>query len=371
MGKYKVCVYAIAKDEAKFAARWAESMSEADEIYVLDTGSGDSTVQILRSHGVRVHCEIIAPWRFDTARNRSLELVPEDADICVCTDLDEVLHPGWRAAAEKAWSCGADMLRYRYTWNFNEDGSEGTVFYIDKIHARHGFEWVNPVHEVLKYVGEGGFRHVAAEGIQLDHLADPKKSRAQYLPLLEMSVREAPENDRNMHYLGREYMFYGRWNDCIKTLKRHLEMKTALWRDERSASMRFIARACAALNDTAEAEAWLYRAAAEAPHLREPWVELAGNAYAQQDFEGTLYFALKALSIETRPKTYITEPRAWGAAPYDYAALGYFYTGRESEALLMAEKAVEAEPNNERLRSNREIIAALLSAEKRAEKSES
>ena len=46
--------------------------------------------------------EAIAPWRFDTARNRSLALVPEDADICVCTDLDEVFHPGWRAALESA-----------------------------------------------------------------------------------------------------------------------------------------------------------------------------------------------------------------------------------------------------------------------------
>ena len=36
MEGYKVCVYAIAKDEAKFAARWAGSMSEADAVYVLD-----------------------------------------------------------------------------------------------------------------------------------------------------------------------------------------------------------------------------------------------------------------------------------------------------------------------------------------------
>ena len=136
-------------------------------------------------------------------------------------------------------------------------------------------------------------------------------------------------------------------------------MKSAVWRDERSASMRLIARACTALNDISEAESWLYRAAAEAPYLREPWIELAGSAYARQDFEGTLYFALKALAIETRPKTYITEPAAWGAAPYDYASLGYFYTGRKKEALIMAEKAVEKEPQNERLRANRDIIAQL------------
>ena len=29
------------------------------------------------------------------------------------------------------------------------------------------------------------------------------KSRGQYLPLLELSEEEDPEDDRNMHYLGR------------------------------------------------------------------------------------------------------------------------------------------------------------------------
>jgi hypothetical protein len=35
MGKYKIVVYAIAKNEAKFAEKWAKNMSEADEIVVL------------------------------------------------------------------------------------------------------------------------------------------------------------------------------------------------------------------------------------------------------------------------------------------------------------------------------------------------
>ena len=35
----KITVYAISKNEEKFAARWVESMAEADHICVLDTGS--------------------------------------------------------------------------------------------------------------------------------------------------------------------------------------------------------------------------------------------------------------------------------------------------------------------------------------------
>ena len=46
MGKYKICVYAIAKNESKFVKRWMESMSEADMVVVLDTGSTDDTAKL-------------------------------------------------------------------------------------------------------------------------------------------------------------------------------------------------------------------------------------------------------------------------------------------------------------------------------------
>ena len=102
----KVSVYAICKNESRFVGRWMDSMSEADGVYVLDTGSEDDTAALLRARGASVECEVISPWRFDAARNRALELVPEDTDICVSTDLDEFFHPGWRALLEAAWTPG-------------------------------------------------------------------------------------------------------------------------------------------------------------------------------------------------------------------------------------------------------------------------
>ena len=138
MGNYKVCVYAICKNEAQFVERWMDSMSEADCVVVLDTGSTDDTAEKLRQRGAQVTVETVSPWRFDTARNRSLDLVPPDMDLCVCTDLDEIFHPGWRAALERAWGPGVSQISYRYTWSFNPDGSEGVVFWSEKAHARPG-----------------------------------------------------------------------------------------------------------------------------------------------------------------------------------------------------------------------------------------
>ena len=349
----KVVVYAICKNERQFVDRWMDSMSEADEIYVLDTGSDDGTPELLRARGAHVTVEEIRPWRFDTARNRSLELVPEDADICACTDLDELFHPGWRVLLERAWKPGTGQASYRYTWNFNPDGSEGVVFWPEKIHARKGYRWVHPVHEVLRWTGEGRPGSVVrAVGVQLDHRADPTKSRGQYLGLLELSVQEEPDDDRNMHYLGREYMFRRRWEDCIRTLKRHLAMPRATWADERCASMRYIAAAEEQLGHLEEAERWHLRAVAEAPYLREPLVGYARFLYGRRAYAGVLYFAEKALEIRERPYTYITDAESWGSMPWDLAALAAWYLGLREKALAYGTRAAELCPGDLRLREN-------------------
>lgn len=72
----KVCVYAICKNEEKFINRWVDSMSEADYIVVLDTGSTDNSLSKLRARGIDVHQKVISPWRFDVARNIALNFVP-------------------------------------------------------------------------------------------------------------------------------------------------------------------------------------------------------------------------------------------------------------------------------------------------------
>lgn len=356
----KICVYAICKNEEKFVKRWMKSMSEADWVVVLDTGSKDRSVQLLKEEGARVTQEEIEPWRFDTARNRSLALVPKEADVCVCTDLDEVFEPGWREALEKGWRQDATQARYRYTWSFQPNGDEGVVFFPEKIHKKDGFRWVGPVHEVLKYEGSLPQKVITLPGVQLNHHPDAAKSRGQYLPLLEKAVQEEPENDRNAHYLGREYMFHGQWQKSIAQLQRHLALKSATWADERCASMRFIARDYLALGDEGQALRWLLRAAAEAPHLREPWVELGDLLYRQADWAGVCFALDKALAIATRPQSYICEEQAWSALPYDLRSVARYQLGMNELAYQDALAAKILAPDDQRIAENVRLLGEMV-----------
>lgn len=357
MKKYKIVVYAISKNEEKFVDRWVDSMQEADEIYVLDTGSTDKTVSKLKKRKVNVKKKIIKPWRFDVARNESLKLVPSDADICVCTDLDEVLEKGWRKKLEEIWQDNITRLRYNYNWKLDKNNKPIVNFYTDKIHIRDNYKWTHPVHEVLTYTN-GNEIFLTTDEITLNHYPDNTKSRSSYLPLLELSVKEDPEDDRNMHYLGREYMYYQKWDKCIDTLIKHLSLKTATWKDERCASMRFIARSYRNLNRIEEAKMWLDKAISEAPYLRDPYVEKAMLEYELENWNEVIKNCNTALKITTHTKCYINETFSFDNTIYDLLSIAYFYLDDIDNAIINIDKALKMEPDNERLLKNKEIFIA-------------
>ena len=354
----KICVYAISKNEEKFARRWYESMKEADEVYVLDTGSTDNTVSILEELGAHVKVEVVTPWRFDVARNKSLELVPEDCDICVCTDLDEVLVPGWREKLEKAWTPGTTRCQYMYYWSLDQDDQPIVSFFLNQAHCRHGYRWTHPVHEVLVYT-LGDEVVVSCPDVILKHYPDATKSRSSYLPLLELSVRENPDDDRNMHYLGREYMYYEKWDKAIETLKKHLTLERAVWKDERAASMRFIGRCYKNLKQYDDARYWYDQAMKEAPHLRDAFVEKALLEYELDNYDKVEDLCFRALEIKSHEQTYINEPFSWDSTIYDLLSISAYHLSRIPQAIYFVDIALTYLPDDSRLLNNRRIFKEL------------
>lgn len=358
MKKLKVCVYAISKNESKFVNRFVDSLQEADGIYVLDTGSSDETVKLLQDRGVNVIQKEIKPWRFDVARNESLKMVPEDCDICVCVDLDEVFEKDWREKLELIWNQNhINRLKYLYHWSFDEYGNPAVTFYISKIHARKGFLWRHPVHEVLECEENVLESNYLTSDIVVNHYPDVTKSRGSYLPLLEMSVEEDPDDDRNMHYLGREYMYYQKWDQAIETLHKHLTLPKATWKDERCASMRFMARCYAYKKYIDEARMWYEKAICEAPYLREGYLELAFLEYEEGNYEVAYSYVKKALEILEKSDSYINEVFAWDYHVDDLLSILAFHIGNYEEAYEAEKRAHDLNPNDERIKGNLEILS--------------
>ena len=224
----KICCYAISAGEpTQFIDEWLASMNGADYICVLVTKEGDPNWYYFnekrKEYGDKliVKQKTIKPWRFDVARNESMKLIPDDADVLICTDIDERLDPDFWNDLRKIVYEHPNFRRiyYRYAWSHDDNGNPKWVFWYDKITQAKGWKWDYPVHEALicsnnDYSGE---YYMPSEKIYLHHYPDKTKSRGSYLGLLKQRAEEYPDDLYGLYYLAREYSFISDYKNALKT----------------------------------------------------------------------------------------------------------------------------------------------------------
>lgn len=345
----KIAVYTIALNEVQFVERWYNSVQNADYLVVADTGSTDGTVEALRERGVQVSIIKIKPWRFDDARNMALALVPEDADVCISMDMDEMMAPGWREELEKSWIPGTTRLRYHYVHNFDANDNPITSFLADKLHSRFGYRWKRAVHETIFPIGDE--KTVVAPSVVMWHKQDPGKSRGQYLPLLEISHKENPRDSQICYWLAREYAFYNQLENAAEHFKKYLAMPESGWADERSEAMKWLAKCL-----PHEELKWLRMSAIESPTRREAWLNLAEYYYAKADWPNLYASAREGLKCQHPSNSYLDYPHAWKGRLWDLGGLGAWNLGIQEESLKLFQRASELEPDDGRIKSNYEFV---------------
>ena len=366
----KICVYAITKNEEQFVEKWYESMKEADSVVVLDTGSTDNTVNKLKELGATVEVKVIDPWRFDVARNEAMKLVPDDCNILISTDLDEILEPGWAQPLREKWIEGVhERGVYKYTWSHLADGSDGRVFRYDKIHSRK-WEWRCPVHELLfnKETNDNHYDYNNIldlfDDIHLHHYPDQTKSRSSYLPLLELRAQENPEDYYGLIYLAHEYYYRGMYEKSINLLKRIIsDYKDNYNILELASCYLFMGDSYKSLADISEDNSKKnayrqnainsYQIAIDIdPTYREPYLDLAKVLLDKEDYSLAEYYVKRGLKRSFRHFTWLERDTSWSYEPYDLLCIAAFYGGNKIEAVSYAVKALSFDKENERLISN-------------------
>lgn len=343
----KIAVYAIAKNEEKFVKRFCESAKDADVILIADTGSEDKTVEEAKKYGAVVHNIFISPWRFDSARNAALALLPADVDVCISMDLDEILKPGWRKSIERLWVGDVNRIQHQF------DNGGGLVFGVSRVHARKGFSWHYPCHEYVLVDPRNTEVLAATNDIYMEHHPDPTKSRGQYMPMLEMAVKENPNCHRSQFYYARELSYHSRFEECRREFQKYLDMPTATWNIERAYAYRMIGSTLELENQ--DGSAWFYKSIAEDPKSREPWLELAFRAYKKNDWNSCYLNAKMALEIKEKTTWHTTDPKSWTWPAHDFAAIAAHHLGLKEESITQGQLAVDHLPTDERLIKNLEF----------------
>ena len=363
----KVCVYAICKNEGKYVDKWVESVKEADLIVVLDTGSTDDTKEKFQPYVekgiVDFHSKTYPDgFRFDVARNDALDLIPSDYNIRVSVDLDEIFEPGWADEMRALWVEGQhERGSYRYAWSHMENGEPGRIFMYNKAHSRN-WRWEFPVHERLydirthtadEYTEE---QRVYFPSVFLHHYPDSAKSRGSYLPMLELRVKENPDEVNGLIYLAHEYSYRNMPEKSIKLAYDIIDRFPDLSSTYISNMYLFLGDNYRKLKNSTKAYESYFHAIQCDPTYREAYLQLATLCNDTKQYELSIAFVHACIKNTYRHFSWIERDTSWTYQPYDILAIAYYYSGHKIKSLGYAYKAYEINKDNERLKNNVEQI---------------
>lgn len=351
----KICVYAICKNESKFVDRWINSLKEADCIVVLDTGSTDNTVELLKRYSpfVSVKQEIIEPWRFDTARNKSMELIPDDVDICVVSDLDQVFVSGWADELRRLYMEGYEEI-YGPIIDYDENNKEEKRFLSKNVHPNNSeWYWERPIHEGVYYHGKRDIKTVNSDYFIIEHHQDKKKSRDSYLTLLEREYKINRKDPYCAIYYGCELCFHEKMDEGLQVflsaltecdfsknpeIGYQINLNIAdeyLKRKEYESSLKY------------SLDAFQYKI-----FTRRLYMQVADIYFAMKDYDTAVKYCFKALEIENNVQSWIETDYYFKGGVYDTIALAYFYEKRWTSAISYGILALKENPENERFKTN-------------------
>jgi len=338
----KIAVYSICKNEIKHIERYAEATKDADYRIVVDTGSTDGSQEKMRELGITVHQIHLDPFRFDVARNTALSLVPEDADVCLILDMDEVPEENFFQKVRRGWKPGVHL-----GWISMDTGQKWER---DRLHSRFGWHWKYPCHEVQIYYGKDEVKDCDIRGAVIKHLPDESKSRGLYLDLLEMAVKELPHDPRMWTYMCREYYFHQRWQDVIDAAQKQLPLNG--WDVEQAAVCRWAGEASHQLGKEDDARDWYDKGVQILPTQGEPWYGVAIHAYRNQNWSRCLDASINVME-RTRSTHYCYESAIWDWKAYDLASIAAYNLKHIDEAIAFATQAVIGNgPETDRIQRN-------------------
>lgn len=211
----KISVVMIVKNEEAMLARCLESVKEADEIIVCDTGSTDTTVEIAKRFTDKVYTDFTWCDDFSKARNHAKEKATGDWILSI--DADEFLHDFSRVREA--------VEREGVMWNVKLIGeTDGQIHLFPRLFKNiPAIQWEGAVHNRLNTIPNGVCDVEITYGQSPAHLQDPNRA----IRILENEVKTKGQ-PREMYYLGKEYMHRGRYSEAIVMLTEYLRRSVFL-----------------------------------------------------------------------------------------------------------------------------------------------
>jgi glycosyltransferase involved in cell wall biosynthesis len=219
--KQTICLNMIVKDEAPIIRRCLDSVKHLIDYWVIvDTGSSDGTQKVIKNYMKDIPGELHErPWKnWGETRSLAFNLAKDKADYILFMDADDVLE--FDGDAELPFLTEDQYMMWRGTDTFS---------YLKPQIVRGDlpWKWTGVTHEYLECdeantsqildnvhytsIDDGATRH------------DPNKYKKN-IELLEVGLKEEPENVRYVFYLAESYRDFGDKANALKWYQKRVQM---------------------------------------------------------------------------------------------------------------------------------------------------
>lgn len=362
-----VSIALIVKNEEQTLDRCLASLAGAvDEIVVVDTGSGDATVDVARRYTDRLFDFV---WRDDFAAARQHAFEQTTGDWVGWVDADDVVVGAEHIrglAAGAASDVGA--IYWRYALDFDAAGQAQCQFWRERLVRNDGsWRWQGRIHEAL--VSERSWQTVRCGEVWVEHRSPAGRDAARLrrnIALLEaeLAASAGAPSPRVLYYLGRDYASAGRAEDALAVYQRYLALAAGAVDDERYLAQVAVAGLLRALQRLDEAVDADLLAVKLRPRWPDAYFGLAQTAYFQALRDGergrwadVAHWCDVGRSLPMPDTDYILDLAASRHRWIIYYTNALYHLGRPAEALAWTERALASCPDDPWHRYNATFFA--------------
>ena len=214
----KVTLYAIAKNEEKNIEKFLKNAEKFDDVVVVDTGSTDNTVQLLRNAGIKVygHPQTREEFDFSVARNQALSYVETDWAFALDfnEDVNEFYPEGFGVIAGEFTTF--NHLRF-------DDNGVGEPVQSNEVHTRlhrtKNYTWVNAVHEVPNFIPTEEYLNPSGVDTTIKIIKRIHKSVDKELFYFSICEREHKKDPTNWYWIWFIFNHYFNVQNTEKALE--------------------------------------------------------------------------------------------------------------------------------------------------------